>query len=121
MLNWFTADLATKAQTIIELAALVLAVLFYFFDYKRDKKKHQKEEQRRGKDQHNRKLSLLASLKQEIELNWTLLHNPALPVPHQYHPQYYDPTVQVFKYRDDAIVLALPSVLICVGQLCSGN
>jgi len=110
MLNWFTPDLATRAQAIIELTALVLAILFYFFDYKRDKKKHQEEEQRRRKDQHDRKLSLLASLKQEIELNWTLLHNPALPVPHQYHPRYYNPTVQVFKYRDDAIVLALSQV-----------
>jgi len=105
--------LLTTAQTLFELAALILAFLafvsaiwFYFGNYKR-------EERHRREDQHNRKISLLASLRQEIELNWALLHDPELPPrsdPDQCPPRYYNPTFQVFKYRDNAIVLALSQV-----------
>jgi len=53
---------------------------------------------------------ILTRLKEEMELNWALLNNPPLPSSHHYHPEYYDPTRQVFKYRDDAIVSALSQV-----------
>ena len=50
---------------------------------------------------------ILIGLKKEIELNWALLNNPPLSSPRHYHPEYYDPTRQIFKYREDAIISAL--------------
>jgi len=54
---------------------------------------------------------LLAPIKLELRLNWESLQTTLLPIePDKYHLEYYDPTRQLFKFRDDAIthVLADP-------------
>jgi len=51
---------------------------------------------------------ILAPIKLELQLNWESLQATLLPIePGKYHPEYYDPTRQLFKFRDDAITHAL--------------
>lgn len=102
MLRWFTADL-TRLEIIIECVTLLLAILFYFLEYRSDKDKQRKRLKTIN-------IGILASLKKEVELNWALLNHPPLLSRNHFHPQYYDPSRQIFKYRDDAIVLALSQV-----------
>jgi len=84
-------------------------VLFYFFDYRRGKEKAEEERKRDQDRKRNLKKAILSALKREIEMNWRYLRNS--PSSLVYHPEYYDPTRQIFKvYRDDAIVWALRTV-----------
>lgn len=103
----FSSDPAGWAQVIVELLAMaigvVVAAAFYFCEYRRRKQ----EEVNRKRDL---KSGVLAALRQELEMNWALLHNPPLPERNVYHADYFDPTRQVFKYRDDAIMMALSVV-----------
>lgn len=84
---------------VLQAIAIFVAVSFYLYQYWRDKRKVE-----------GLKKAILAALKQEIEMNWRLLHNPPLLSPRVNHSEYYDPTRQIFKYPDDAIGLALSRV-----------
>ena len=94
-------DVAGWVQVAIELLALVLGLVYYFGEYKRDR--------------CNRKKNALASIRLEISQNWWYLNNPPLPpqtTKGKGHPGYYDPTRQVFKYHDDAITAVLCSDIV---------
>ncbi len=91
-------DIAGWAQVVLEGLALVLGLLYYFGEYRRDR--------------NNRKKNVLASIRIELKQNWQYMNNPPLLPEEEYHPEYYDPTRQVFKYRDDAITAALCSDII---------
>jgi len=58
--------------------------------------------------------NVLAPIKLELRLNWESLQATLLPIePNVYHPEYYDPTRQLFKFRDDAITYALVDPFWC--------
>jgi len=100
----FHGDPAGWTQVIVEVLAIVVGVvvatLFYVFEYRGRKQAEssRKRELKRG---------VLAALRQELQMDWALLHDPPLPERDEYHAEYFDPTRQVFKYRDDAIMMAL--------------
>lgn len=106
----FATDPAGWVQVILETIAIVLVVLFYVFDYRRGRQKAEEERKKEQERKHKLKKAILSGLKQELEMNWRLLHNPPLLDRKVYHPEYYDPTRQIFKYPDDAIGLALSRV-----------
>mgnify|MGYP001067476901 CR=1 FL=1 len=106
----FANDPAGWAQVTLAGIAIVLAVVFYWCEYRRDKQKAEGERKKEQERKRKLKKAILSALKQELEMNWRLLHNPPLLQPKVYHPRYYDPTCQIFKYPDDAIGLALSRV-----------
>jgi len=62
---------------------------------------------------------ILAPVKLELQLNWESLTTILLSTePVKHHPEYYDPTRQIFKFRDDAItqVLADPFLFNTLGE-----
>ena len=99
----FHLDPAGWIQVFLALAAIILAVYLYFHDYRGNRTR----EQRR---QTQLKRGILAALKHELEIDWHLLHHPRLLAEKESHPEYYDPTRQIFRYRDDAIMVALSKV-----------
>jgi len=52
--------------------------------------------------------NVLAPIELELRLNWESLKGTLIPIePIKWHPEYYDPTRQIFKFRDDALTYAL--------------
>lgn len=61
-----------------------------------------------GKAEKKMTNNILAPIELELRLNWESLKSTLMPTePIRWHPEYYDPTRQIFKFRDDALTYAL--------------
>lgn len=101
--GWFQVALQVTFVIIIGGVQILIGGLtfwFYVFDYRVRK-------QREDRISRQQEKSLLTAISQELEENWRYLHNPPLFGPDTVYPEYFDPTRQVFKFRDDTVTAAL--------------